>query len=162
MSALEDVAVEVLGSLALLSRKTGIDEKTLRDFANGDCAPDTAHAKRIEQVLQRPLPDDAFPHQKPDVSCLDVTEARVLAVREELLVRPHMVKKDDLVRLVEAQKGSGERLAGWVKAQEDAQFVRADLVRIKLKDGSTAECNPAQIVTVARRRAPKEENKSAS
>lgn len=153
MSALEDISEMTVGPLSLLARQTGIDEHALRAFASGDAQPDVAHIKRIEGVLGQELSKDVFPHELPGPACLDVTEARVLAVRDEQLVRPHMVRKDDLIRLVAAQAGKGERLLGWVKVSEDARWAKGDLVEFPLKDGSVVECHPAQTVTVARKRA---------
>jgi hypothetical protein len=154
MSALADLAQQRLGSMALLSRQTGISESLLRDFGEGAVQPDKAHTQRIQQVLGSPLPDGLFPHILPKVASLNVSEAKVLAVRDEHVVRPQAVKRDDLIRLVTKRAGNhGERHEGWVKVRDDARWERGDLVVFTLKDGSTVECHPAQTVTVARKRA---------
>ena len=153
MSVLSDESSKRLGSMALLSRKTGISERLLREIGDGLVEPDQAHIRRIKQFLGKDLPDEAFPHHKPEPEYLDVREARVLAVRDEHIVRPHAVKRDDLIRLVaEGDRGpASERVLGWVKVKSDARWVRGDLVEIDTKQGFTIECHPAQTVTVARR-----------
>ncbi len=140
-----------VGSLASVARASGIPESTLRAFSDGSLAPDDAHVRRLRIVVGRDLPTSLFPHRAPKVDFLDVSEARVRAKRTEHLVRPGDVKADDLVRLASERDSGPDRFVGWVKVARDAEWVRADLVRFPLKDGTIVECHPAQTVTVARK-----------
>jgi len=148
-SLLVRLAEERLGSFTMLVRESGIAEQVLRDIAEGQVQPDAEHIKRVRAVLGRDVPDEAFPHARPRAMYLEVTEAKVLAKREELVVRPEAVKADDMIRLVSSHPSRG--FIGWVKALKDAYWARADLVCIDIKGGQTVECHPAQTVTVARR-----------
>lgn len=146
-SVLESLARERMGSLALLSRESGIDESVLLDIARGRVQPDKAHVARIVKILGDPVPDEAFPHRKPQVTFMDVSEAKVLAKREQLTLRPMDVRVDDMIRLV----SSSDVVIGWVKVQDPPVAERSDTVAIALRGGSVMRCNPAQTVTVARR-----------
>jgi len=157
VNVLETVARDRVGSMPALSRQTGISERLLAAIGAGEVEPDTAHVRRMRQVLGQDLPAEAFPHCAPKVdSLMNVSEAKVLAVRDEHLVRPTSVIKDDMIRLVTIRDDGREKVEGWVKAIEDARWIRGDLVAFTLKDGSVVECHPSQTVTVARRRPPAE------
>lgn len=150
---LESFAIKRLGSLAALARETGISDKLLKSFSDGEVAPDKAHARRILQVLGRDIDASVIAgHTKPKVEALEVSEARVLAKRDEYVVRPHSVKADDLIRFVTSKRGVSENLQGWVKVKKDARWIRGDTVGFELLDGTMVECHPAQTVTVARKR----------
>lgn len=151
MSVLSDLARDRVGSLARLARDSGIPESMLRDFGDGHIEPDRAHVRRIRKALGD-LPDDLFPHQRPQITYLNVTDVQVLAKRDEHLVRPHQVRSDDLIRLVTTKSSGGEAVEGWVKVKSDAVWVNGTLVEFALKDDSVVQCHPAQVVTVARRR----------
>ncbi|HZL81623.1 MAG TPA: hypothetical protein VFC06_06790 [Demequina sp.] len=157
MNVLETAARDRVGSMTALARQTGISERLLAAIGAGEVEPGTAHVRRIRQVLGQDLHVDAFPHCAPKVdSLMNVSETKVLAVRDEHLVRPASVIKDDMIRLVSVRDDGREKVEGWVKAIEDARWIRGDLVAFALKDGFVVECHPSQTVTVARRRPPAE------
>lgn len=152
MSSLEDLAVKAFGSLSGLARESGIDERALRDFAAGQAAPDKAHLRRLRQVLSVDVAD-LCPHSRPRPEVFPgVTDTHVLAARDEFAVRPDAVRAGDVIRVVSGS-GPRSRSVGWTQVQTDAKWVSASAVTFTVRGPLVVTCHPAQVVTVARKRA---------